>query len=75
MIHFQRNIAIRQIWPLVTLMTKNGKHFRMYSLRAIERFSRAFLSFLVFELRGVVILTSPDPHQGEGGLDRHPGAG
>ena len=32
----------------------------MYSLRAVERFFRAFLSPLVFELGGVVILT-PSP--------------
>ena len=45
-----------------------------YSLRAIESFLRAFLSLLVFELRGVVVLTPPPPpHQGEGGRDCHPG--
>ena len=32
-------------------------HFQMYSLRAIEVFSRAFLFLLVFDLGDVVILT------------------
>ena len=35
------------------------RYFRKYLLRAIDAFSRAFLSLLVFELGGAVILTSP----------------
>ena len=50
-----RKMSSRQIWPLVTSCDINidlsGKWlecFRRYSLRAIERFSNAFLSLLVF---------------------------
>ena len=81
MAHFRKyNMTLCQIWYLVTsgdlnidLSEKWLKYFQKYSLRAIECFFPPFLSILVFELGGVVILTPS--HHGEGGWDRHQGAG
>ena len=74
-------MTLRQIWPLVAYGALNidlGEEMtETLSNVLIESNRMVFLApffFLDFELGGVVILT-PSPHRGEGGLDRHPGAG
>ena len=63
-------------WPLLTSILTWAKKWPKWlqtgSLRAVDR-RIAWPSFSRFRVRGGVIL--PPPHHGEGGWDRHPGAG
>ena len=64
-------------WPLLTSIftwaKKWPKWLRTGSLRPVDRRIVRPSSFPSFRVRGGVIL--PPPHHGEGGWDRHPGAG
>ena len=64
-------------WPLVTsILTcakKWRKHFESTHSERSSAFFRAFLSLLVFELEGVVILTYPPPPPGRRWLRAPPG--
>ena len=76
---WRNNMTLGQIWPLVTsgelnidLSEKNDWNtFKSTHEGQSNAFSRAFLSFFVYELGGVVILTPPPlpHHHGEGGWE------